>query len=125
MEKLKNLFKAKADALGTEIKDILKEHGTKKIGEVQLAQAFQGMRGITGMVYEPSLLEHGMKISGRSPDGKFVEIAEVPGHPWYLAVQFHPEFKSKPNRPHPLFASFVEASYRHKTSHATAAGARA
>jgi len=68
-------------------------------------------------LYEPSLLEHGMKISGRSPDGKFVEIAEVPGHPWYLAVQFHPEFKSKPTRPHPLFASFVEASYRHKTAH--------
>jgi len=68
-------------------------------------------------LYEPQLLEKGMKISGRSPDGKFVEIAEVPGHPWYLAVQFHPEFKSKPTRPHPLFASFVEASYRHKTAH--------
>ena len=68
-------------------------------------------------LYEPALLEKGMKISGRSPDGKFVEIAEVPGHPWFLAVQFHPEFKSKPTRPHPLFASFVEASYRHKTAH--------
>ena len=67
--------------------------------------------------YEPVLAEHGMKISGRSPDGKFVEIAELPSHPWYLAVQFHPEFKSKPTRPHPLFASFVEASYRHKTAH--------
>ena len=51
-------------------------------------------------------------ISGRSPDGKFVEIVELPGHPWYVAVQFHPEFKSKPLTPHPLFASFVEASYR-------------
>jgi CTP synthase len=67
-------------------------------------------------LYEGALLEHGLRISGRSPDGKFVEIAELPGHPWYLAVQFHPEFKSKPTRPHPLFASFVEASYRHKTS---------
>jgi CTP synthase len=72
-------------------------------------------------LYEPALLEKGMRISGRSPDGKFVEIAEVPGHPWYIAVQFHPEFKSKPTRPHPLFASFVEASYRHKTAHRTAA----
>jgi CTP synthase len=72
-------------------------------------------------LYEPALLERGMKISGRSPDGKFVEIAEVPGHPWYLAVQFHPEFKSKPTRPHPLFASFVEASYRHKTAHVRSA----
>jgi len=72
-------------------------------------------------LYEPALAEHGLKISGRSPDSKFVEIAELPGHPWYLAVQFHPEFKSKPTRPHPLFASFVEASYRHKTAHARAA----
>ncbi len=62
-------------------------------------------------------MEHGFRISGRSPDGKFVEIAELPGHPWFLAVQFHPEFKSKPTRPHPLFASFVEAAYRHKTAH--------
>jgi CTP synthase len=67
-------------------------------------------------LYERTLTEHGLRISGRSPDGKFVEIAEVPGHPWYVAVQFHPEFKSKPTRPHPLFASFVEASYKHKTA---------
>jgi CTP synthase len=66
-------------------------------------------------LYEEALTDRGMKISGRSPDGKFVEIAELPGHPWYLAVQFHPEFQSKPDKPHPLFASFVEASHRHKT----------
>src|ERR671928_19700 len=65
-------------------------------------------------LYEKTLNDTGLKISGRSPDGKFVEIAELPGHPWFLAVQFHPEFKSKPTRPHPLFAAFVEASYRHK-----------
>jgi CTP synthase len=68
-------------------------------------------------LYERTLVEHGLKISGRSPDGKFVEIAELPGHPWYLAVQFHPEFKSKPLHPHPLFAGFVEASYRRKREH--------
>jgi CTP synthase len=66
-------------------------------------------------LYEPTLTEKGLRISGRSPDGKFVEMIELPGHPWYVAVQFHPEFKSKPLRPHPLFASFIEASYRHKT----------
>jgi CTP synthase len=66
-------------------------------------------------LYEPALVERGMRISGRSPDGKFVEIAELSGHPWFLAVQFHPEFQSKPIKPHPLFASFVGASYRHKT----------
>jgi len=68
-------------------------------------------------LYEHPLAEHGLRISGRSPDGKFVEIAEMPGHPWYLAVQFHPEFKSKPTRPHPLFAAFVGAAYTHKTAH--------
>ena len=50
----------------------------------------------------------GLRISGRSPDGKFVEIAELPDHPWYLAVQFHPEFQSRPLKPHPLSASFIE-----------------
>jgi CTP synthase len=68
-------------------------------------------------LYERTLTEHGLRISGRSPDRKFVEIAELPGHPWYLAVQFHPEFKSKPTRPHPLFAAFVDASHAHKTAH--------
>jgi CTP synthase len=66
-------------------------------------------------LYEKELAEKGMRVSGRSPDGKFVEIAELPSHPWFIAVQFHPEFQSKPLKPHPLFASFVEASYRHKT----------
>jgi CTP synthase len=65
-------------------------------------------------LYEPNLREKGMRISGRSPDGKFVEIAELPSHPWFIAVQFHPEFKSRPLNPHPLFASFVAASYQQK-----------
>jgi CTP synthase len=65
-------------------------------------------------LYEKTLTDRGLVISGKSPDGKFVEIAELPGHPWYLAVQFHPEFKSKPLKPHPLFASFVEASSAHQ-----------
>jgi CTP synthase len=76
-------------------------------------------------LYEQALLEKGLRISGRSPDGKFAEIAELPSHPWFLAVQFHPEFQSKPLRPHPLFASFVEAAYRHKSGTLTPAGAAA
>jgi CTP synthase len=67
-------------------------------------------------LYEPALKESGMRISGRSPDGKFVEIAELPGHPWFLAVQFHPEFQSRPLRPHPLFAAFVAAAYQQKVA---------
>ncbi len=66
-------------------------------------------------LYEQELAEKGLRVSGRSPDGKFVEIAELPAHPWFVAVQFHPEFQSKPLRPHPLFASFVQAAHRHKT----------
>jgi CTP synthase len=60
--------------------------------------------------YEGCLNDGGLSISGKTPDGKFVEIAELPGHPYYIAVQFHPEFKSKPLAPHPLFSSFVQAS---------------
>jgi CTP synthase len=66
-------------------------------------------------LYENELAAKGMRVSGRSPDGKFVEIAELPSHPWFIAVQFHPEFQSKPIKPHPLFASFVEAAHRHKS----------
>ena len=65
---IKDRFKAKADTVGAEIRDILKEHGTKKIGEVQLSQIFQGMRGITGLVTETSLLDaqDGIRFRGYS-----------------------------------------------------------
>jgi len=56
----------------------------------------------------------GMTISGTSPDGRLVEIVEIPDHPWFLAVQFHPEFTSRPNRPQPLFREFVKASMQRK-----------
>ena len=65
-------------------------------------------------LFEKALTDQGLEIVGRSLDGKFVEIIELPSHPWYVAVQFHPEFKSKPLTPHPLFAGFVEASHKHK-----------
>ena len=56
------------------------------------------------------LTEKGLVLSGLSPDGKLVEMVELPDHPWFLAVQFHPEFKSRPNRAHPLFRDFVAAA---------------
>jgi CTP synthase len=71
-------------------------------------------------LYEQILTEHGLDIVGRSLDGKFVEMIELPSHPWFVAVQFHPEFKSKPLRPHPLFAGFIEAGYRHKQARVAA-----
>ena len=58
----------------------------------------------------------GMRISGTSPDGELVEIVEIEDHPWFLGCQFHPEFKSRPTEPHPLFSSFIEASLRGKRS---------
>jgi CTP synthase len=64
--------------------------------------------------YEDDLGGHGLVFSGKSPDGKFIEIVELPDHPWFLGCQFHPEFKSKPLDPHPLFQSFVKAAYEHR-----------
>ncbi|HEX2207973.1 MAG TPA: CTP synthase [Longimicrobium sp.] len=60
--------------------------------------------------YRPQLEEAGMRISGTSPDGNLVEMIELPGHPWFVATQAHPELKSRPDHPHPLFASFVRAA---------------
>lgn len=60
--------------------------------------------------YRKMLVEHGMKLSGMSPDGRIVEMIEIPSHPFFLATQAHPELKSRPNRPHPLFLGFVGAA---------------
>jgi CTP synthase len=60
--------------------------------------------------YRELLTSHGMTISGTSPDGGLVEMIEISDHPWFVAGQFHPELKSRPTRPHPLFASFIEAA---------------
>ena len=60
--------------------------------------------------YRKVLTENGMKLSGISPDGRIVEMVEIPSHPWFLATQAHPELKSRPNRPHPLFRGFIKAA---------------
>lgn len=60
--------------------------------------------------YKAQLTEAGLVLSGTSPDGALVEIVEIPEHPWFLGCQFHPEFKSKPFKPHPLFSSFIRAA---------------
>ena len=64
--------------------------------------------------YLPALKEHNLVISGLSPDGKFVEMIELTDHPWYLGCQFHPEYKSKPTEPHPLFVSYIAAALQHQ-----------
>lgn len=60
--------------------------------------------------YRAVLMENGLLLSGMSPDRRIVEMIEVPDHPWFIATQAHPELKSRPNRPHPLFRGFVEAA---------------
>jgi CTP synthase len=60
--------------------------------------------------YRDALEEGGMLLSGQSPDGRLVEIVELKDHPWFVASQFHPEFRSRPDRPHPLFDGFVMAA---------------
>ncbi len=72
--------------------------------------------------FRDTLTREGLIISGESPDGKFVEIAELPRdvHPWFLGCQFHPEYKSKPLQAHPLFASFVRAAYENRLRNETA-----
>ncbi len=66
--------------------------------------------------YKGICTRHGMKISGKSPDGELVEIVEIEDHPWFLGCQFHPEFKSRPTEPHPLFRAFIGAALKEKRS---------
>ena len=61
------------------------------------------------MKYRDKMIEKGFTISGTSPDGALAELVELRDHPYFLACQYHPEFQSKPNKPHPLFKGFVEA----------------
>jgi CTP synthase len=64
--------------------------------------------------YRDVLAEYGLRLSGTSPDGGLVEIIELPDHPWVLGCQFHPELKSRPTRPHPLFAGFIGAAVQRR-----------
>ncbi len=64
--------------------------------------------------YEQQLTGSGLRITGQTPDGIYVEICEIGDHPWYLGCQFHPEFRSKPMEPHPLFKAFIGASYQYR-----------
>ena len=64
--------------------------------------------------YEEILTNHGLRLTGQTPDGVYVEICEIKDHPWYLGCQFHPEFKSKPLEPHPLFQAFLGAAYKER-----------
>jgi CTP synthase len=74
--------------------------------------------------YRPALVDAGLVVSGTFQEGRLVEIVELPDHPWFVASQFHPEFKSRPTRPAPLFREFVAAALaraRDRSAVATAA----
>ncbi|MGA3088763.1 MAG: CTP synthase [Terriglobales bacterium] len=74
--------------------------------------------------YEETMVANGLRISGSTPDGTYVEMIEIPDHPYFIGCQFHPEFKSKPLEPHPLFKAFTGAAYEHgkkKREHKNAA----
>ena len=64
--------------------------------------------------FRSALTAGGMKLSGLSPDGRIVEMCELPEHPFFIATQAHPELKSRPNRPHPLFTGFIAAALKEK-----------
>ena len=87
----------------------LKHYGEKEISERHRH------RYEVNPEYFDSLEQAGLKITGRSPDGKLAEMIELASHPYFVACQFHPEFKSKPLLPHPLFTAFVKAAVERQT----------
>lgn len=113
-------------------KDVTQKGGTMRLGlypcrlvEDTLVQQIYGEELIYerhrhrwefNNAYRQILTDTGLKIAGLSPDHKLVEIVERPEHPWFVGVQFHPEFKSRPNRPQKLFADFIRASLEYKNS---------
>lgn len=81
----------------------------KEYGEINIIERHRHRYEFNNF-YRDRLTQKGMVLSGVSPDGKLVEIVEIPEHPWFVAGQFHPEFKSRPEKAHPLFAGFIKAS---------------
>ena len=92
------------DAVLTEGSRVAQIYGATRINERHRH------RYEVNMTYRAQIEAAGLVMSGVSPDGLLPEIIEIPEHPWYIGVQYHPELKSKPFDPHPLFRSFVEAA---------------
>jgi CTP synthase len=89
---------------------------SKAYGKVEISERHRH-RYEFNREYEALLTGAGLQITGTTPDGTYVEIVEIPDHPYFLGCQFHPEFKSKPLEPHPLFVSFIKASYENRGNH--------
>ncbi len=88
-------------------------HAAKAYGATEISERHRH-RYEFNREYEAVLAGGGLQITGATPDGTYVEIVEIPDHPYFLGCQFHPEFKSKPLEPHPLFSSFIKASYENR-----------
>ena len=122
-----------------ELKGVDELGGTMRLGaypcqlaEGSIAEQAYGMRDISerhrhryefNREFEGTLSSHGLRLTGQTPDRIYVEICELPSHPWYLGCQFHPEFKSKPLEPHPLFTAFLGAALEHRARKRRAAAA--
>ena len=85
----------------------------KEYGEINITERHRHRYEFNNF-YRERLTDKGLVLSGVSPDGRLVEIVELPEHPWFVAGQFHPEFKSRPEKAHPLFAGFIKASLENK-----------
>jgi len=81
-------------------------------GEVQISERHRHRYELNNR-YRDQFAENGLLATGTNPELDLVEVVELKGHPWFVSVQFHPEFKSKPTAPHPLFAGFIGAALRH------------
>jgi len=93
-------------------------HAAEAYGTLEISERHRH-RWEVNNAYRDVLAENGLRLSGQSPDGGLVEMIELPDHPWFVGCQFHPELKSRPTRPHPLFAAFVGASLAHKLGSTT------
>ncbi|WP_428304887.1 CTP synthase [Lacipirellula sp.] len=100
-------------------------HSAKAYGAEEVSERHRHRYELNN-VYRQQFTANGMMIAGKSPDGTLAEIVELPGHRWFVAVQYHPEFKSKPTDAHPLFAGFVRAAIdHHAAKHASGEGKKA
>ncbi len=100
--------------LGSYDAKLMKNSMIRKIYRKNLIKERHRHRYEVNIAFKEKFEKNGMNFSGLSPDGKLPEIIELKNHPWFIGVQFHPEFKSRPLAPHPLFSSFIKASKNHK-----------
>ncbi len=98
-------------------------HASKAYGVKEISERHRHRYEFNN-AYRDILTKHGLRISGLSPDRELVELIEIGDHPWFLGCQFHPEFKSKPLEPHPLFRAFIGAAYRQRQQRLTGAEVR-